>query len=104
MSAYHLSELAKEDLIEIFDYTVRTWGEEQAMSYLDTIEAVIARIAEDPFLLGSKPRDTVVPGCRTFLVAKHVILYRATSMEIGIARILHQAMDLPNQVKEQDFQ
>ena len=103
MNAYHLSEPAKEDLFTIFSYTLETWGEEQSTTYQSTISDAIERIANDPLLLGSKSRDNVLPGCRTSRVGKHVILYRATSTGVGIARFLHQSMDLPNQVKEQDF-
>ena len=38
MHKYRLTPSAKSDLIEIWNYTVETWGEKQAENYLQDIE------------------------------------------------------------------
>ncbi len=103
MSEYHLSEPAKEDLLAIFLYTLETWGEEQVPIYLNLVETAMQRIAGNPSTLGSKARDDVMPGCRTFRSGKHIIVYRVHSSHVGIARILHESMDFERQVDERDF-
>jgi plasmid stabilization system protein ParE len=44
LPAYQLSKLARLDLIDIADYTVDTWGEEQAYRYLNSLEACFNRL------------------------------------------------------------
>lgn len=103
MSEYHLSEPAKEDLLAIFLYTLETWGEEQVPIYLNLFETTMLRIAENPFTLGSKSRDDVLLGCRTFRCGKHVIIYQTQSSDVRIARILHESMDFSRHVGEETF-
>lgn len=38
MHKYRLTPSAKSDLIEIWNYTIETWGEKQAEKYLQEIE------------------------------------------------------------------
>jgi toxin ParE1/3/4 len=103
VSRYHLSELAKEDLLEIFLYTLEIWGEEQVPIYLNLVEATMLRIAETPFILGSKARDDVARDCRTYRCGKHVIVYRIYSSHVSIARILHESMDFSRHIDEETF-
>jgi plasmid stabilization system protein ParE len=48
LSAYRFSKLARLDLIDIADYTVDTWGVEQALRYLDSLDACFNRLAKTP--------------------------------------------------------
>lgn len=45
MHKYRLTPSAKSDLIEIWNYTVETWGEKQAEKYLQDIEDKLNQIA-----------------------------------------------------------
>lgn len=45
MHKYRLTPSAKSDLIEIWNYTVETWGEKQAEKYLQDIEDKLNQLA-----------------------------------------------------------
>lgn len=103
MSQYHLSEPAKDDLLGIFLYTLKTWGTEQVPVYLSLVETALQRIAENPMTLGSKICDDVVPGCRTFRFGKHIIVYRINGEIVEVARILHESMDFERHLEDMNF-
>ena len=50
MHKYRLTPSAKSDLIEIWNYTVETWGEKQAEKYLQDIEDKLNQLAANPEL------------------------------------------------------
>lgn len=87
---YRFSKLARLDLIDIADYTVDTWGQEQALRYLDSLEDCFDRIVQAPHI--GRPCDLVRPGYRRMEHGRHVIFYRADGDGIFISRILHQRM------------
>ncbi len=87
---YRLSRLARLDLIEIADYTVDTWGAEQAHRYLDSLEACFRQLAEKPET--GRLWTRIRPGYRRFEHLKHVLFYRPMKKGIFIGRILHQRM------------
>jgi len=90
LSAYQLSKLARLDLIDIADYTVDTWGPEQAQRYLDSLEACFNRIVKAPGI--GRSCDRIWPGYRRIEHQKHVVLYRADRDGILIGRVLHRRM------------
>jgi plasmid stabilization system protein ParE len=61
--------------------------------HLNLVEATMERIAENPNAPGSKAREDLASGCRTFHSGKHVVIYRKNGDTAEIARILHQSMD-----------
>ena len=103
MSTYILSKRAKEDLLEIYLYTLETWGEDQLPTYQHLVETAMQRIAKNPFTPGSKAHDELIQGCRTFRCGKHSIIYRIQSNQVEIARILHESMDFSRHVGEETF-
>jgi toxin ParE1/3/4 len=90
---FHLAQAAIEDLESIDDYTVRTWDADQADRYLAMIWASFERIAENPCRWRLRPE--LHPECRICLTGRHAILFRLRDDRVEIARILHDAMDLP---------
>lgn len=86
MPEYQLSKLARLDLIEIADYTVDIWGQQQASRYLDGIFACFARIAQSPEM--GRTCDRIRPA----EYEKHVVIYRVEASGIFISRVLHQRM------------
>lgn len=94
MPEYQLSKLARLDLIEIADYTVDIWGQQQASRYLDGIFACFARIAQSPEI--GRTCDRIRTGYRRMEYEKHVVIYRTERIGIFISRVLHQRM-LPRQ-------
>jgi toxin ParE1/3/4 len=103
MSRYELSESAEADLLSIFVYTLQRWDLEQAGLYENQITNAFERIADDPFLLGSKAHDQYADGCRFFKTGKHIVVYLSGQTPIGIARILHESMDFDQHVSEEFY-
>lgn len=93
MTGYLLSPAAQADLGQIWDYSVRTWGETQADRYVLDIRDACAALAD-----GSRPGraiDAIRPGYRKLAVASHFLFYRVTDTGlIDVVRILHQRMDV----------
>lgn len=88
MSLYQIGPSGVSDLAEIFDYTVDTWGEEQAERYLDELARCFDRLADLPGL--GRPCDRIYPGVRRFEHGRHVIFYKPEIHGIVISRVLHQ--------------
>ena len=50
MSNYSFTDLAEKDLESIIDYTVESWGREQANKYISGLEELAQTLAENPDL------------------------------------------------------
>jgi toxin ParE1/3/4 len=103
VNRYLLTTPANEDLLEIFEYTLRKWGEEQVHVYAAQLDTAFAQLAENPLRPGSKSADNLAEGCRLFKVAHHVIAYRPEADFLLIARILHETMDFEPNLTENHF-
>lgn len=78
MPEYRLTPSAKSDLIEIWNYTAETWGEQQAEKYLQDIEDTLNELAANPGL-GRRRAEIqfkVVP----FQIAHHYKLFMYSIM------------------------
>jgi len=90
LSTYRLGPKGASDLAEIFDYTVDTWGEQQAQNYIDELARCFQLLADSPGL--GRACDPIFPGIRRFEQGKHVIFYKPARNGIIVSRILHQGM------------
>lgn len=90
---YRLTPAAQRDLDEIFDYTVREWGLEQAVAYTAVIEKACTRLAKAPNL--AQDCAYIRAEYRRAAVNRHAIYFRVEAYGIAIVRILHQRMDAP---------
>jgi toxin ParE1/3/4 len=89
---YRLSLSAEHDLEEIFDYTVREFGIDQAITYVSDFEEVFASLAAHPEL--GRKRDEIRNGLRSFIKNRHIIFYRIFKSHLIIVRILHCSRDI----------
>lgn len=93
MTGYLLSPAAQADLGQIWDYSARMWGKDQADQYVLDIRDACAALADGSRQGG--PIDAVRPGYRKLAVASHILFYRATDTGlIDMVRILHQRTDV----------
>ena len=98
--AARIFHAAKERLIEIWDYTERTWGEEQADLYVrDLVDAIndahLVRHTWRPVL------DRALVGVFFFRHRYHYIFFRELSPEdLGVIAILHENMNIPARLRE----
>lgn len=90
MPEYRLSALARLDLIEIVDYTVDTWGPDQADRYLDGLTDCFNRLVQNPGI--GRRCDKIRRGLRRFEHEKHVVFYRTDEDGTFILRVLHHTM------------
>jgi toxin ParE1/3/4 len=90
---YKFTEKAERDLAGIIDYTRRTWGSTQAITYIDGLEKLAGTLAETPDL--GKSREDLYKHLIVFPYEKHLIYYRKEKHGITIVRILHESMDAP---------
>jgi toxin ParE1/3/4 len=92
-----ISRKALEDIDKIWLYTLENWSPKQANHYYRLIYQEIEYIVED-FECG-KDIGNIKLGYRQFRVKSHLIIYRkAEDGIIEIVRVLHQMMDIPNQL------
>ena len=90
MAKFRVSCVAELDLLDIGKYTLRAWGVDQTIRYLDDLEACCQRLAESP--LSGRPCDHVRSGLRRAEHGKHVVFFRQEPGGILVSRILHQSM------------
>lgn len=91
MADYRLSARAEADLAGIADYTIKTFGIEQARQYRDALDACFCTLAENPRL--GRSAELLSPGLRRFEHRSHTVFYAEERGDILIVRILHVAMD-----------
>ena len=92
MGSYALSPAAQADLEDIWDYTVRRWGEAQAENYTRNIQAACEALSEGTMI--SRSAEEIRAGYRKVTVGSHVMFFRMQSDVVEIIRILHQSMDV----------
>src|SRR5260221_3735599 len=102
-----LTEAAGADIADILRETTRRFGRLQRGNYGHLIDRAIAMVAENPERPGSRPRDELGPGVRSFHVelavrplraAAHLLYYFRALLEdgqegVGVLRVLHEGMD-----------
>ena len=90
---YQLSAKADYDLEEIFDYTEKEFGFEQAVFYVSSIVEAIENIPLNPKI--GRERNEIKKELHSILHVKHIIFYRILTDRVRIVRILHGSRDLP---------
>ena len=85
MSSYRLTRRADRDLIDIYLYTLETFGPEQAERYTEGMRSCFAMLADNPRM--GRTAETIRPGLRRHEHGGHVIFYREDS-EAGPLLIL----------------
>ena len=97
MAKYHFTRRALNDLLEIWDYTVEEWSENQAEKYYNLIIASCMDLANNPKL--GKSYEIIALNVLGYRCGEHIIFYREISInEIEIVRILHSMMDLKSKM------
>jgi toxin ParE1/3/4 len=96
--SYKISVKAAEDIEHIWLYTFDNWSVEQADRYVDLILDEIEYVAANP---GSgKDYNHTRKDYRCSKVKSHLIFYRLVeNNDIEIIRVLHQRMDIVNQLE-----
>lgn len=97
MAKFYLSKKAVEDLNDIWDYTVKTWSENQAEIYYTLLMESCQELANKPNQ--GKSYDVIEENVLGFKTGEHIIFYQIVSLkEIEVARILHRMMDMKTHI------
>ena len=94
MAEYRLSKSAENDLAEIADYTITTFGIEQSRRYRDELNTCFQNLADNP-MLGRNASLDLTPELRRYEYQSHVVFYMPELRDILIVRVLHKNMDAP---------
>jgi toxin ParE1/3/4 len=97
MAKFSFTNRALDDLIEIWDYTVEQWSENQAQRYYNLIMASCMDLANNPQL--GRSYNIISQNLLGYKCGEHIIFYQEiVKNEIEIARVLHGMMDLKNKI------
>ena len=91
MSKARLSDQAKEDMVEMWEYIAQE-NPSAADRLLQTLVKQYKSLAENPGM--GRLREELRPDIRSFPVGNYLILYRAIPEGIAVLRIIHGARDL----------
>ncbi len=89
---YFLTPNAKNDLQNIWNYTLEVWGEGKADEYIVEFFNRFEWLSEQPML--GKHRPEIKEGCYSYPQAEHIIFYELRNQYIAIIGIPHQSMDI----------
>lgn len=91
---------AEARLLEIWEYTVTNWGEDQADRYIQDLIGAINRLAKQRPLWKSVG-DKQLSGVWFARWRQHLVFFRELKGGvIGVISILHESMDMPERLKE----
>lgn len=99
MSEYSISEKALDDINKIWIYTAENWSIEQVDRYynliFDEIEFIVANFEM------ARDFEYIKKNFRYSKVKSHLVFFKKTkSNEIEVVRVLHEKMDIGNQLGE----
>ncbi len=93
MTGYRLGSAADRRLDEIYEYTARLWGDDQAKRYLADLFATFARIGARE-IVGRRPPLRLKLDAYSVRSGSHLIYWREDPVAgIEIMSILHERMD-----------
>jgi toxin ParE1/3/4 len=97
---YKISREANLDIENIWLYTLENWSLEQADRYINLIFDEIEYLSENPKT--GKDYGHLRKGYFCSRIKSHFIFYKKNQKreEIEIIRVLHQRMDIENQLDE----
>ena len=96
MPSYDLTLAAETDLRDIWRYTYKTWGFDQAEKYFDQLEACCEAVGDGR--ARSKVLEGLQEGVHIHRCEHHFIVWLAGTRPVIIA-ILHERMDFVRRLK-----
>ncbi len=98
MKPYILTPAAERDFDEIWHYTYKKWGQNQANRYLDLLEESCSKIHRDKALW--KTFDSIREGLKSLKCEHHYIFFKHNEHNIPvIIAVLHERMNWVNRLK-----
>jgi toxin ParE1/3/4 len=81
------TERARQDVLEILQYTLARWGSLQRDAYATRIDEALVQLSAFPELGTARP--DLAPDLRIHPMGEHVIFYQVYPGEIRVLRIGH---------------
>lgn len=92
MNKYILSRYTQYDIEEIYRFTKKEFGKEQAIQYLEGLRDSFDLLANNPNI--GRSRDEFKKGLLSLPFQSHIIFYRIFKNHIRIVRVLYGGRDL----------
>jgi len=92
MPGFFLTPAAQSDLDGIWDYTVSTWGQAQAIQYTRDIQTTCQGLSDGTQF--SRSAGHIREGYSKAPSGEHMLYFRRNGENVEIIRILHQSMDV----------
>jgi toxin ParE1/3/4 len=92
MAKYRLTERARSDLIDIYDFTESKFGAYQADAYHAGLIRSFGLLADFPRI--GQSADELALGYRRFRFQSHLIFYTEQPDAVEIRAIVHGAVDI----------
>lgn len=92
MNKYTLFAEADQDIENIIDYSIKTFGAEQTELYLSGLEDKMILLSNKPSLGISRPE--IREALMSSPYESHIIFYQAVTTGIRIIRVLHHRKDI----------
>lgn len=92
-----IAPTAINDLIDIYQYGLRLWGQAQSESYLSTIKNQFWLLTQQS-LIGTQ-RPELLPDVRSLPINSHTLFYRVTTTRVEVIRVLHGRQDPQRHLK-----
>ena len=104
MRRYRLTQEASEDILAIYVHGHDLFGERQADTYHDELEAVFGRLADFPEM--GRLREELDPPARVFTHKAHVVVYEIRDGDAVILRVRGAREDwqVDNTEAHEDFE
>lgn len=92
-----ISPAAQQDLRDIYQFGLRTWGRTQSSDYLDQLRAHFIALTNQPRVAVERPE--LAPNMRSLPAKSHVVYYRLQTDQLEIVRVLHGRQDPNRHIK-----
>jgi toxin ParE1/3/4 len=92
MAKYRLTDRARADLIDIYDFTENKFGAYQADAYYAGLIRTFGLLADFPRI--GHPVDELAAGYRRFRFQSHLIFYTEQPDTVEIRAIVHGSQDV----------
>ena len=91
MKRLDLTEIARADLASIRRYSIRKWGRELTIEYMDALRDRMKGIVRGTVI--ARSRDDLRPGIQTAASGRHYIFFESDETRVMVVRVLHDSMD-----------
>ena len=89
-----ITETAKQNFVDIAEYTIQKWGVEQEEKYTQQLLDRCRWLTENPEL--GKDRGEIEKGDFSYHEGKHQIFYIYNDKLLTVLAVLHESMDFKN--------